>query len=58
MHENITLLKNIVKHAKIELTTMVTRRKETRQSELRSKSYRVYVKQVIFKTFDLMYYIN
>ena len=44
--------KNIIKHAKIELATIVTRRKETRQSELRSRSYRVYTKQVLVKTFD------
>jgi hypothetical protein len=46
------LKKNIIEHAKTEIVTMVTRRKETRQLELRSRSYRVYAKQVLVKTFD------
>jgi hypothetical protein len=36
----------------IEFATMVTRRKEMRQSELRSRGYRVDAKQVLVKTFD------
>jgi hypothetical protein len=49
MHKNITPYK--IKHYKnvqnkIELASTVTRGKETRQSELRSTSYRVYAKQI------------
>jgi hypothetical protein len=44
--------KNIIKHAKIELATIVTRQKETLQSKLRSKSYRVYAKQVLIRIFN------
>jgi hypothetical protein len=54
MHKNITPYQG--KHnnnmQKIEHTAMVTRRKETRHAELRSRSYRVYAKQVLVKTFD------
>jgi hypothetical protein len=37
---------------KIELASMVMRGKETRRSELRSTSYRVYVKQILTITFN------
>jgi hypothetical protein len=51
MYKNITPYQG--KHnnnmQKIEHTAMVTR---TQQSELRSRSYRVYAKQVLVKTFD------
>jgi hypothetical protein len=36
----------------IEFATMVTRRKETRQTELQSRGYRVDAKQMLVKTFD------
>jgi hypothetical protein len=55
MHKNITLYK--IKHYKnmqdkIELASTVTRGKETRRSELRSTSYRVYAKRIWSRTFN------
>jgi hypothetical protein len=55
MHKNIAPYK--IKHYKseqykIESTSMVTRGKETHLSELRSRSYRVYIKQVLVRTFN------
>jgi hypothetical protein len=49
MHKNITPYK--IKHYKnvqneIELASTATRGKETRRSELRSTSYRVYAKRI------------
>jgi hypothetical protein len=53
MHKHITPFKEKHnKNAKIEIATMVTRRKETRQSELRSRGYRVYAKSILVKIFD------
>jgi hypothetical protein len=56
MDKNITPYK--IKHYrnvqdKIEIASMVTRGKETRQAELRSRSYRVYTKRVLIITFSL-----
>jgi hypothetical protein len=56
MHKNITPYK--IKHYrnvqdKIEIASTVTRGKETRQAELRSRSYRVYTKRVLIITFSL-----
>jgi hypothetical protein len=55
MHKNITPYK--IKHYKnvqneIELASMATLGKETRRSELRSRSYNVYATQVIVRTFN------
>jgi hypothetical protein len=55
MHKSITPYK--IKHYKIvqneiELASTTTRGKETRRSELRSTSYRVYTKQIWIRTFN------
>jgi hypothetical protein len=55
MHKNITPYKgNHYKNVyyKIEITSTVMRGKETQQSELRSRSYRVYTKQILVKIFN------
>jgi hypothetical protein len=55
MHKNITPYKikcyKNMQH-KIEFDSTVTRGKETRRSRLQSRSYRVYVKQLLNITFN------
>jgi hypothetical protein len=55
MHENITPYKGKPyrnMQYELELTSMVALEKEMHKSELRSRSYHVYAKQVLIITFN------